>query len=272
MPSPAAVIRPMTRRPRSKQSTTPWPRTKADMARRLGSACRGAEIIRWVKCARKLRAGRRRFGKKKVVRKAGPKSIGCAPKRSSGSAGVEAEREAKPDETKTNPRERRRFGATIRRSDDRAQTPGATSRERQCPARPSGERERSQSIHREQKAERSSQPDSLGWRKPEPKQRRAPLHRCRSRRPGCSMEKPVARRSRAARRGAVQMKRPPVIFPDIDHPAADHPITKHADATIIERVPFAESVAFLQDSQLFVKPDVPVPHSFTRAISREARN
>lgn len=70
----------------------------------------------------------------------------------------------------------------------------------------------------------------------------------------------------------MQMERPVLIFPDIDHPAADYPITTGTDATIVERVPFAESVAFLQDSQLFVKPDVPVPHSFTRAISREARN
>ncbi|HSU85133.1 MAG TPA: hypothetical protein VLI42_00225 [Chthoniobacterales bacterium] len=75
------------------------------------------------------------------------------------------------------------------------------------------------------------------------------------------MEKPVARRRRAAGRRAVQMKRPPFIFPDINHPAADHSITKNTHAPIIERLPFTISVAFLQHPQFLVKPDMPVSHA-----------
>jgi hypothetical protein len=70
----------------------------------------------------------------------------------------------------------------------------------------------------------------------------------------------------------MQVKCPPLIFPDIDHPAADHPITKHTDAKIIERVPFAESVTFLEHSQFLVEPDVPVPHGVSRAMFPDRRN
>jgi hypothetical protein len=70
----------------------------------------------------------------------------------------------------------------------------------------------------------------------------------------------------------MQVKCPPLIFPDIDHPTADHPITKHTDAKIIERVPFAESVTFLEHSQFLVEPDVPVPHGVSRAMFPDRRN
>jgi hypothetical protein len=58
----------------------------------------------------------------------------------------------------------------------------------------------------------------------------------------------------------MQMKRPALIFPHIDHPAADDAITKNTDALVIERLPFAESVGFPQHSQFLVEPDMPVSH------------
>jgi hypothetical protein len=99
---------------------------------------------------------------------------------------------------------------------------------------------------------------SRGQPKPED---RFPSRRNRSRSgTGGSVEKPVAGRSRASRCGAMQMKRPALIFPDINHSPADHAITKNTDALVIERLPFAESVGFLQHSQFLVEPDMPVSH------------
>jgi hypothetical protein len=70
----------------------------------------------------------------------------------------------------------------------------------------------------------------------------------------------------------MQMESATLVFPDINHSAADHSIAKHADATIIERVPFAESVTFLEHSQFLVEPDVPVPHGVSRAMFPDRRN
>lgn len=72
------------------------------------------------------------------------------------------------------------------------------------------------------------------------------------------MMKPVARRSRATGRLAVQMVHAALIFPDVDHPATDHSVTENTDPAVIERLPFPKGVRFLEHSQLFVEPDAPV--------------
>lgn len=41
----------------------------------------------------------------------------------------------------------------------------------------------------------------------------------------------------------------PAILPDVDHPAGDDPVAKHADAPVVERIPFPEGVRFLQSGK-----------------------
>jgi hypothetical protein len=54
------------------------------------------------------------------------------------------------------------------------------------------------------------------------------------------------------------------LLPDIDHPAADHPVAKHADPPVIEAIPFAKAIRFLEGNQFFCERDTPVhPGAFS---------
>jgi hypothetical protein len=46
------------------------------------------------------------------------------------------------------------------------------------------------------------------------------------------------------------------FLPDINHPAIDYPVTKDADPSIIERIPFSKAIHFAKGDQLFRERDV----------------
>jgi hypothetical protein len=53
-----------------------------------------------------------------------------------------------------------------------------------------------------------------------------------------------------------------VILPNVDHPAGDDSVAKDTDAPIIERIPFAITVGFLEHGQSIRQSDVSVHSGF----------
>lgn len=69
----------------------------------------------------------------------------------------------------------------------------------------------------------------------------------------------------------MEVVTPAVVAANIDNPPSDHFFAENPDTLFVERMPFSDRVAFLEDGQPFVKGHVSV-HSTTLALPPREHN
>ena len=70
--------------------------------------------------------------------------------------------------------------------------------------------------------------------------------------------KPVARRCHTTGRGTVEVIIAARVLPDVDHPPGHHSIAKDTNPPVVERMPPAQTIAFLEDDEFVLERDVPI--------------